>query len=103
MPFHRPIPERKNDGRPSGPFAALVQAEKLMQIAFILPCAAFIGWLGGAWLSNRIDQKWPIAAGVMLGAAAGLVYVIRMALDAMNASGKPDDDSNQKESNKNRP
>jgi hypothetical protein len=103
MPFHRPIPDRSRGDRPSGPFAALVQAEKLMQIAFILPSAAFIGWLGGAWLAGRINQKWPIAVGVILGAAAGLVYVIRMAMDALNEAEKADADQNGKESDRNRP
>ena len=83
MPFHPPIPERKPPGRSSGAFGTLVQAEKLMQIAFILPCAVFIGWLGGDWLGRRLHQPWPIALGVLLGAAAGLVAVIRMALQSM--------------------
>lgn len=74
-----------------------------MQIAFILPCAAFIGWLGGDWVAGRLNQKWPIAAGVVFGAAAGLIYVIRMAIAAMNDSGKPDEDSTGKESDTNHP
>ena len=73
-----------------------------MQIAFILPCAAIIGWLGGYWVSLKIHEKWPIAIGVVLGAAAGLVYVIRMAMDAMNDSVNGDDDAGGKGSSGNR-
>ena len=76
-------------------FGALVQAEKLTQIALILPCAAFIGWLAGDWFARRMHQQWPAALGIILGAAAGLVYVIRMALDAMKETGA-DDDSGEK-------
>ena len=103
MPYHRPIPDSKRGGGPSGAFGALVQAEKLMQIAFILPCAAFIGWLGGDWLGNRIHQKWPIALGVVLGATAGLVYVIRMAINALDDPANADEDANGKGSDSNRP
>ena len=98
MPYHPPIPERKQPGRPSGPFGALVQAEKLMQIAFILPCAVFIGWLGGAWLAGRVHQSWPIAVGVLLGATAGLVAVIRMALQSLKDPAVLEEDKKREES-----
>lgn len=87
MPFNPPIPEPKgrgpSPGRSRGLVSAIVQAEKMVQIALILPCSAFIGWLIGDWIGGR--EHWPLAAaaGVALGGAAGLYYVVRMALDAV--------------------
>ena len=83
MAFHPPIPEQNPRGKRSGLVSAIVQAEKLGQIALILPCSAFIGWLGGAWIGSRIHQVWPGAVGVVFGGAAGLYYVIKMAMDAV--------------------
>lgn len=80
---------------------AFVQAEKLIQIALILPCSAFIGWLGGAWLGGRVHQPWIGAAGVAFGGAAGLYYVIRLAMDSLNdpanADQTPASDSSRKD------
>ena len=61
---------------------AIVEAEKLLQIALMLPCAAVIGWLLGAWADKHFHQTWISIAGVVFGAISGLVYVIRMALQA---------------------
>jgi hypothetical protein len=64
-----------------------VQAEKLTQIAVLLPSAAFIGWLAGAWLDSRLHTGWIGLAGIVLGGILGLVYVIRLAIATMNESG----------------
>lgn len=93
MPFNPPIPDRNRDGRPSGLFSALVQAEKMIQIAFILPCSAFIGWLGGDWLGERLHHPWLAALGVAFGGAAGLVYVVRLAMNALNDPANADRNS----------
>lgn len=82
MPFNRPIPESRQGKKPSGVFDAWVQAEKLMQIAFLLPSAALIGWLVGAWLDNRLHQEWIAIFGVVFGAVSGLVGAVRMAMAA---------------------
>jgi hypothetical protein len=82
MPWNRPIPDSNPRGKASGIVDAIVQAEKLIQVALVLPCAAFIGWLGGAWLDSRLHQHWIGAVGVMFGGASGLVYVVRLALAA---------------------
>ncbi len=86
MPFNKPIPgNRPPDQRPrrdSGGLATLVQAEKLMQIAILLPSAAFIGWLLGTWLDKQFHQEWISLAGVAFGGIAGLVYVVRLVLAA---------------------
>jgi len=82
MPYHRPIPDSNHRGKAAGLVDAIVQAEKLIQVALVLPCAAFIGWLGGAWLDGRLHLHWIGALGVVFGGASGLVYVVRLALDA---------------------
>ena len=80
MPFNNPIPDRTPKRKDSGGLATLVQAEKLMQIAILLPSAAFSGWLAGAWLDRKFHQEWMGIAGIALGGVAGLVYVVRLVL-----------------------
>ena len=85
MPFNNPIPDDKRPPnqrpkRDSGGIATLVQAEKLMQIAILLPSAAFIGWLAGNWADKQLHQEWISLAGIAFGGIAGLVYVVRLVL-----------------------
>jgi ATP synthase protein I len=83
MPFHRAIPESKPPAKAAGGFASLVEAEKLMQIAFVLPSAVVIGWLLGWWADNHFHQSWIALAGIVLGSIAGMVSAIRMAVGSM--------------------
>ncbi len=80
MPFNRPIPESKPQSKIAGGMGALVQAEKAVQIALVLPSAVVIGWLIGAWADHKLHQSWIGIAGVIFGSVSGLVYVIRMAI-----------------------
>src|ERR1039458_10835434 len=82
MPFNRPIPESKPRTKPASALASLVEAEKMMQIAILLPAAAFIGWLIGAWLDSHLHQSWIAIFGIVFGGISGLVGVVRMALAA---------------------
>jgi Putative F0F1-ATPase subunit Ca2+/Mg2+ transporter len=82
MPTHSPIPDPKQRGKAPGGLQSLVQAEKMMQIALVLPSAAFIGWLGGSWADSHFHQTWIALAGFAFGSAAGMVHVIRLALAA---------------------
>ena len=66
----------------------MVQAEKLLQVALMLPCAAVVGWLIGAWADKHFHQTWISIAGIAFGAVSGLVYVIRMALLAERGTAK---------------
>lgn len=88
MPFHNPIPERKPRGTASTGFQSLVQAEKLMQIAFVLPSAMVIGWLAGAWADSKLHQSWLTIVGIIFGCISGLVYVIRLAMAAEKGAGE---------------
>ena len=82
MPFHRPLPNSESRSKLSSGVSAIVEAEKLLQIALMLPCAAVVGWLMGAWADKHFHQSWIAIAGVVFGAISGLVYVIQMALKA---------------------
>jgi ATP synthase protein I len=87
MPFNRPDPDSKSRQKSSSGIETLVQAEKLMQIALLLPSAAVIGWLMGAWADSKLHTSWLGLAGMVFGGISGLVYVVRMVL-----STKPDSD-----------
>jgi len=110
VPYHNPIPERKQrgkgegasasdkskDGFAGGMMGAWVQAEKMIQIAMMLPCAGFIGWLAGYGLDRWLHQTWIGMAGGVFGVIAGLVGAIRMAIaySAGPASEKSDENGN---------
>jgi hypothetical protein len=90
MAFNRPIPDPSPRRKSSSGLDTLVQAEKLMQIAILLPSAAFIGWLLGAWADKAWHQSWIGLAGMVFGGISGIVYVVRLVLstgaDAGNGS-----------------
>lgn len=77
-----------NSGQPRGKAAGngglntLVQAERLLQIAFVLPAALLIGWGGGALLDRWLHQHWIYIVGLIFGAIAGMVELVRQALHA---------------------
>jgi uncharacterized membrane protein YfcA len=81
MPFNRPIPNSQNRSKVSSGVSAIIEAEKLLQLALMLPCAAVVGWLIGAWADSHFHQTWIAIAGIVFGAVSGLVYLIRMALE----------------------
>ena len=82
MPYNRPIPEKKERGMFGLSLDAVVQAEKMIQIALLLPCAAFIGWLIGAWLDGKLQTHWIGLAGIVFGGISGMVGAVRMAIAA---------------------
>jgi F0F1-type ATP synthase assembly protein I len=95
MPFHNPISENRRDGRDpsgngSGGLKSLVQAEKLLQIAFLLPCAMMVGWALGWGVDRLFHTGWAKIPGLVLGIVAGMVTVIRMAMAAMSDLSRKD-------------
>ncbi len=88
MPYHRPIPDPAPQRKYSSGLNTLVQAEKLMQIAILLPSAAFIGWLLGAWADRAWHQSWLGLAGIVFGGISGLVYVVRLVISTGTTDGK---------------
>ncbi len=83
---------------------AWIQAEKMVQIAMMLPSAGFIGWLAGYGLDRWLDKTWIATAGAVFGIIAGLVGAIRMAMmyandpamDKLDANGTDTNNSDDK-------
>ena len=94
MPFHRAIPDSKQPDKSRSGFGAYVEAEKLLQIAFVLPSAVVIGWLGGALADHLLHQKWIVIVGIVLGSISGLVFVVQTAVAAEKNSRKEDTTQN---------
>ena len=94
MPFHRPLPNSAPRSKLSTGVNAVVEAEKLLQLALMLPCAAVIGWFLGAWADKHFHQNWIAIVGVVFGAVSGLFYVIQMAIkterNTRTGNGNPD-------------
>jgi len=90
MPFHNPIPESRQPAKSSGGLGSLVEAEKLMQIAMVMPSAVLVGWGLGYLGDHKLHLRWMTASGVIFGCAAGLVYVIQLAFAAERASQRRD-------------
>ena len=83
MPYQNP-PSRQA-GKPqrgSEALRGLAQAESLMQIALVLPCALVIGWGAGWWIDHHFHTHWATLPGLILGLISGMVSVVRMALAA---------------------
>ena len=97
MPYNRPIPKSNARQKSSSGLETLVQAEKLMQIALLLPSAAFIGWLLGAWADSKLHQSWIGLAGIVFGGISGLVYVIQMVLSTKPEPTDEDDEKTDSE------
>ncbi|HUY81134.1 MAG TPA: AtpZ/AtpI family protein [Acidobacteriaceae bacterium] len=57
----------------------ILKAERLTQIAIVLPAAVLIGWGAGALLDKWLHQDWIYIVGVILGAIAGMIEAIRQA------------------------
>ena len=82
MPFNAPIPDPRPRRKNPSALSSLVEAEKMMQIAVLLPVSAFIGWLIGAWLDKTFHQTWISLVGIIFGGFGGLVYVVRLVISA---------------------
>jgi ATP synthase protein I len=95
MPFHAPVPNPKPRTKARSAIASLVEAERMMQVALILPCSAAVGWLMGAWLDKTLHQTWISLAGIIFGGISGIVYVVRLVVgvshrsQANSRSGRP--------------
>jgi ATP synthase protein I len=89
MAYNRPIPDRQPPRKTSSGIETLVQAEKLMQIAILLPSAAFVGWLLGAWADKTWHQSWLGLAGMVFGGISGLIYVVRLVITTGSSEGNP--------------
>lgn len=71
-----PSPDRKTSQVTDG----LIKAERMMQVAFILPAAVLVGWLAGAGLDKWLHQHWIYLVGIILGCVAGFIQIFRLVL-----------------------
>ena len=94
MPFHRPIPESKPTEKSMGALRGYVEAEKLLNIAAVMPAAVAICGGAGWWVGNRLHQHWIFIVGIIFGCVAGLFYVIQQAIAAEKVSRKEDSTQN---------
>jgi ATP synthase protein I len=82
---------KSNPKKTSGSMQALIKAEKLTQIAFVLPVSALVGWGLGALLDRFFHQHWIYLAGLILGVVAGFFQIFRMIAEpGLLASTTPD-------------
>lgn len=58
---------------------ALVSAARYSEIGFIIPAAIFLGYALGRLLDYWLHTHWLYLAGVIFGAVAGFVQMIRSA------------------------
>ncbi len=72
-----PDPQQPQPAR-NASVQALVKAEKLTQLAFILPISVFAGWLLGAGADKLLHQHWIYILGLVLGVVAGFIQLFRM-------------------------
>lgn len=70
----------KEDGKQTGREVtkAIIQVDRMLQIALILPAAVFIGWLIGAGLDRLLHQHWIYIVGIFVGTGAGIMQVFRL-------------------------
>jgi F0F1-type ATP synthase assembly protein I len=59
---------------------ALVSAARYSEIGFIIPAAVFLGYAIGKLMDYWLHTHWLYLAGVILGAVAGFVQMIRSAV-----------------------
>ncbi|MHB8302956.1 MAG: AtpZ/AtpI family protein [Acidobacteriaceae bacterium] len=82
-----PLPPDGSGNDRKAVLRGFVRAESMVQIALAVPLSTIIGWGLGAWLDNKLHQSWIAILGVVLGAIAGFVQVVRVASHA-NRSGE---------------
>jgi len=78
MASSTPSPKDPDKKRDDGGMGTLIRAEKLTQIAFVLPVSVFIGWVLGALLDRWMHQHWIYILGIIFGSVAGFVQIFRL-------------------------
>jgi ATP synthase protein I len=58
----------------------LVKAESMIQLALALPAGCLVGWLLGSWADRHFHQGWIGVAGIVLGAVAGFLQIVKTAM-----------------------
>lgn len=84
MAFVRPNPKRPGEKQGAQSANIIFEAEKLFQIALLLPSSTIAGWFFGAWLDSRLQQNWMALTGLLAGGILGILYVVRLAYQSLN-------------------
>jgi ATP synthase protein I len=71
-------PDNKN-----GALHSLVRVESLIQLGLLLPACVVIGWAIGLLLDHWTGKHWINIVGLILGAIAGFIQTVRVALSHM--------------------
>ena len=64
----------------------IVTAARYSEIGFIIPAAVFLGYILGRLFDRWFHTHWLFLAGVIFGAVAGFIQMIRMASSAAKDS-----------------
>jgi ATP synthase protein I len=67
-------------GKKSRALDELVKAESMVQLALALPAGCLVGWLMGSWADRHWHQGWIGVVGIVLGAVAGFMQIVRTAM-----------------------
>jgi ATP synthase protein I len=86
-PENRPDVHSHEDEGNASRRNAFVTAARYSEIGFVIPAAVFLGYILGRFFDHRLHTQWLYIAGVIFGAIAGFVQMIRMASAA--SQGKP--------------
>jgi F0F1-type ATP synthase assembly protein I len=79
--MNAPVPEHRKNTEENGPRGEswYVLAARYSHLAFVLPCAVFVGWLIGAGLDHWLHTRWIVIPGVIFGMVVGMMEIIRVA------------------------
>jgi F0F1-type ATP synthase assembly protein I len=83
MTVNDPSPKAESTAAPTrkqGALHPLVEAEKMVQVALLIPSGTVVGWLIGVGLDRWLHQHWIYIAGLLFGATAGFVQMFRTVL-----------------------
>jgi F0F1-type ATP synthase assembly protein I len=69
---------KRSARRTSGALDGLVQGERMLELAFVLPVSVCVGLFFGYLLDRWLHQHWIEVAGIALGAVAGFIEVFRI-------------------------
>jgi F0F1-type ATP synthase assembly protein I len=70
-----------------------VMAARYSEIGFLIPAAVFVGYLLGLGADRFLHTHWIYLFGIIFGAVAGFVSMIRRALQASAEEDKKEKDS----------